>query len=436
MSPRVAVVGGGIGGVAAGLELAERGLEVVLLERGPNLGGLVVSFEIGGTPLEVFYHHVFPHERHIQGLIQRLGLGDRLEWHHNDMGVFADGRIWPFTSPLDLLRFGPLPFLDRVRTGMGALLLSRARDWRALDQVPALDWLRRYTGERATERIWRPLLRAKFGPAAEDVPAAWMWGRFDQRSGSRERGGERLGYLRGGFRQLFDAAAAELDRLGADVRTDTEVTSIPVTDGRVQGVDTSDGQLEADAVLFAGALPQLPALVEPEHHDPRWTATPGLGVLCVVLEMAGPVSGTYWTNVCDLQLPFGGVIEHTAMIPPEDYGRHVLYVSRYFTHDEPIAGVGPAAEADRWIGLLDEVWPGFRREDVLQVHPFRTPYAAPLVTVGHLNRLVPVVSHLDGLFVQTTAQIYPQDRGMSEGVRTGIGAAALIDDRLAARAPA
>jgi protoporphyrinogen oxidase len=65
-------------------------------------------------------------------------------------------------------------------------------------------------------------------------------------------------------------------------------------------------------------------------------------------------------------------------------------------------------------------------DDVLGVHSFRAPYAAPLVTTGHLARIPPLRSLVAGLYVSTTAQIYPQDRGMSEGVRTGARAAEQI----------
>src|SRR5258708_27944164 len=71
-------------------------------------------------------------------------------------------------------------------------------------------------------------------------------------------------------------------------------------------------------------------------------------------------------------------------------------------------------------------WPGFSASDVLRVHAFRAAYAAPLVAVGHLDRMAPVQSHIEGLTVATTAQIYPQDRGMSEGVRIGGQAAGAV----------
>jgi len=192
-----------------------------------------------------------------------------------------------------------------------------------------------------------------------------------------------------------------------------------VSDGRVVGVELDAGPVEADAVVFTGALPVLGSLLPDGLSDPLWAATGSLGVLCVVLELRRRLSDVYWTNVCDPALPFGGVIEHTNLMPASDYGCHVVYLSRYFTHDEAVAGADVDAEAARWVALLAERF-GLSGADVLRVHPFRTGYAAPLVTLGHL---APVASHIPGLVVSTTAQIYPQDRGMSEGVRMGNEAA-------------
>lgn len=97
MSGRVAVIGGGVAGGSAALRLAQAGAQVTLLEAGDRLGGLVSSFAVGGTPIERFYHHIFPQEREIQGLIDELGLGHKLEWRPSSVAVFTGGRLWPFT---------------------------------------------------------------------------------------------------------------------------------------------------------------------------------------------------------------------------------------------------------------------------------------------------------------------------------------------------
>jgi protoporphyrinogen oxidase len=425
MKQRVIVVGGGIGGSAAALRLLREGAEVIVVERGEHLGGLVTSFEVAGTPLEMFYHHIFPTEREIRSLIEGLGLSERLGWFRSSVAIFTGGRIWPFTSPLDLLRFRPLPVADRLRMGIGSIRLTRDQDWRALDGITARDWLMVATSRRAASVVWEPMLRARFGPAADDVPAAWMWGRFRQRAGARRGGRERLGYLRGGFRTMFDALQRRLQREGADLRLGTDVRRICVDDGRVRGVELAEGVEESDAVLFAGTLPGLARLVPKDRVDGRWATAEGLGAVCVILELSSPLGPAYWTNVCDQEVPFGGVIEHTNLVPTSDYaGRHVAYLSRYFTSDEPLATADLDEVRDSWIGVLEERFPRFPASTIIAAHRFRTPYAAPLPRVGHLGRIPPIRAHIPGLFLATTAQIYPQDRGMNEGIRLADRAAA------------
>ena len=435
MSRRVVVIGGGIGGATAALRLRQAGADVVLLEAAARLGGLVASFEVNGTPLECFYHHVFPHERAIRGLVDEMGLTARLDWRTSSIGVYTGGRVWPFTTPVDLLRFRPLSLVDRLRAGLAAVRLPRVRDWEALDGVSAAEWLAAASGPQVAALVWDPLLAQKFGTAAADVPAAWMWGRFTQRAGAHTNpfSRERLGYLRGGFRQLFDALHARLASLGVDVRLDARASAIDVEGGHAAGVAAGGERIEADAVLYAGTLPGLTPLVPAEVADPRWAAIGGLGAMCVVVEMRGPLQDLYWVNVCDATLPFGGIIEQTNLVPAADYGgRHVAYLSRYFTADEPIASCDLAAEANRWVAVLSDRF-GLGPDDIVGVHPFRTPYAAPLVTLGYRARIPPERSSVTGLYVATTAQIYPQDRGMNEGVLAGSRVAEAIgaDLRLA-----
>jgi len=417
MTRRVVVVGGGIGGAAAALHLTKAGANVILLERGEQLGGLVTSFEVGGVPLELAYHYLVPREQEILDLLSELDLASMIAWYPSTVAMMMGGRVWPFTGPFDLLRFSPLPFGDRIRTGIGALRLARTNDWEPLDGEPAMDWLGRLTSPRAREIVWKPLLRAKFGTAAPGVPAAWMWARMKQREGGRKRGREYLGYLTGGFRQMFEALDARLRSLGADIRTGSAAKRIVVEGGRVRGVELEQGSIEADTVLFTGPLPAINRLVSPEDADPRW-AGEGLGVVCVILELTRPMTDAFWVNVVDEDIPFGGIIEHTNLIPASHYnGTHIAYLSRYYPPDDPFANADVAETAGSWIRILAERMPGFAADHVTGVHPFRAPYAAPLVTLGYQAKIPPMRSHIEGLYLSTTAQIYPQDRGMSEGVR-------------------
>ncbi|MDY7042511.1 MAG: FAD-dependent oxidoreductase, partial [Chloroflexota bacterium] len=76
----IAIVGGGITGMAAADVLSRAGHSVTIFERDATIGGLAGSFEVNGTYLEKFYHHLFTSDEAMEGLIRELGLGDDFAW--------------------------------------------------------------------------------------------------------------------------------------------------------------------------------------------------------------------------------------------------------------------------------------------------------------------------------------------------------------------
>ena len=201
--PHVAVIGGGFSGLAAAWELGRRGLRATVLERDAEIGGLAGSFIAGGARLEKFYHHWFTNDVHVMELIEELGQSAEVLLRPTRTGTYHGHDLFKLSTPLDLLRFSPLPFPDRLRLGLLALRARRVKDWRALEDRSAADWLREMDSERVYRVVWEPLLRGKFGDLAEEVAAVWFWNKLKLRGGSRGRGGgERLAYYEGGFAAL------------------------------------------------------------------------------------------------------------------------------------------------------------------------------------------------------------------------------------------
>src|SRR6185295_10763782 len=141
-------------------------------EAAPELGGLVRTFNVNGEPLEAFYHHIFTTDTTIIALANELGLGERLVWKDSKVGFFRNGKIWPFVTPVDLLKFTPLPLVDRVRLGLTGLYLRRKDAWHHFEEITAWQWLRKYAGPNVLNVIWGPLLRGKFADQAEEVAMA------------------------------------------------------------------------------------------------------------------------------------------------------------------------------------------------------------------------------------------------------------------------
>ena len=239
---RIGVIGGGAAGLAAAYELGLRGHTAEVFEGAPFLGGQASTFDVNGTPLERGYHHLFRSDTAMTELIEELGLGHRLAWIDSNVGYFANGRLWRFTSPFDLLRFRPLPFADRVRLGLLTLGLQRRKEWRSLEQQTAKEWLLEHAGQRIYDVIFQPMLRGKFGQYHEQISMAWLWNKFALRTTSRGKGPlgrlkEQLGYPTGSFGEVFDTLGRRIEQQGGQVHTRAFVQRVIVEDGQARGLE-------------------------------------------------------------------------------------------------------------------------------------------------------------------------------------------------------
>ena len=148
MGTKITVLGGGICGLAVAHRLARSGAEVTLLEGSDQLGGLGTFTPWREGWVERFYHCVMPTDDDLLGLLDEVGLRERVAWRRTSMGMVVDGRHHPFNSALDLLRFTPLLLRDRVRFGVVSLLLRRLGKGKDLDRLRTEDWLRGLYGDR------------------------------------------------------------------------------------------------------------------------------------------------------------------------------------------------------------------------------------------------------------------------------------------------
>ncbi len=420
---QVAVVGGGFAGLSAAYELAKAGVDVTLLEADSAVGGLAAAFETEGERLDRFYHHWFTNDQAVMELIAELGLMDEVEVSPTNTGLYFANRIFRLSKPLDLLRFTPLPFPDRIRLGLLALQARRVRDWRALEDRTAAEWLRAMGGKKVFEVVWEPLLTGKFGPYAEEVSAVWFWNKLKLRGSSRgAKGEERLAYFRGGFVRLAEAVAEALARAGGRIRLGAPVSEIaPAESGwRIAG---PWGALEAEEVVATPALPLIAEMVRgwaPEAYTASLERIHYLANLCLILELDRSLSDTYWLNVNDPTFPFVGVIEHTNFERPESYGgNHVVYLSKYLPHTDPLYALDADAMLDFAVPHLTRMFPAFERGWVRRHHLWHARWAQPVVERGY-SALIPAEDGpRPGLKICSMAQIYPEDRGTNYAIREG-----------------
>jgi zeta-carotene desaturase len=167
-SPSVAVVGGGLAGLAAGCALAGAGFRVTLLERRPYLGGRASSYEHPGTGevVDNCQHVLLGCCANLVDFYQRIGVSEKIRWFDRLVFVEPGGRqsvirpSWlpaPFHSAPAFLRAHSLSLADKFAIARAMLAMTAGLPEETEENF--LAWLRRHgQTERAIERFWKVVL--------------------------------------------------------------------------------------------------------------------------------------------------------------------------------------------------------------------------------------------------------------------------------------
>jgi protoporphyrinogen oxidase len=432
---RVCILGAGLAGLSAAYELGRRGYEVLLFESAPEVGGLAGSIMVDGTPIESFYHFICRSDADLIDLARDLGIDHKLSWRSSRTAFLYEGELYGFGTPLDLLRFRPVPPLERLRFGLNIIRSRYRRSWRQLDGLSASSWLRREIGDRAYEVIWDPLLRIKFGDAHELISAAWIWHRINRIATSRRSflGREELGYLELGSSTVIDAL---LDRLGSmpklSLRTSTAIERIHIDDGKVIGVSLrGEGEMiPCSFVVSTIALSRLPEIAPELNADYRrqLESIDYLAVVCCLFILRRRLTDAFWININDRRIPFNGVIEYSNLNPvPGLGGRAVAYIPHYLPSSHPRFGFDDESLRAESVAGLQLVVPGFEESWIDRFFVSRATHAQAICTVGFADSVPDHATPVRGLFVTDSAQFYPEDRTISAAIRLGRKVVEMID---------
>lgn len=433
---RVGIIGAGAAGLAAAWDLARAGHEVIIYEAHSEVGGLAAGFREPHWEwsLEKFYHHWFESDLEVMKLIDEIGQRDKVLWPRPKTSYWIDGKIYRSEISLSALLL-PLSPIGKLRLALAGAYLKFTRNWRALERYTAHEWMSRYMGQEVYNKLWRPLLIGKFSNHYTEVNMAWMWARIYVRS-------LKLGTFIGGFQAFMEALADAVRNQGATICLNTPVQHIGVHDGKPTVHVSGETQVfdRLISTLSPGLMLRLtPALANTPYGN-QMGQLRSIGAICVVLALKHQLltDGTYWLNLPAASpdrrtnpFPFLALVEHTNYIDKAHYGGdHLIYCGDYIPPDHEYFQLGEEELAERFISVLPNFNPTFKRDWVRRYWVFRAPYAQPVPGVNHSQKIPPLQTPIPGLYWASMSQVYPWDRGTNYAVEIGRRAARLALDEV------
>jgi zeta-carotene desaturase len=270
---RVAVVGGGIAGLACALRLAEEGVQVTVLETRRKLGGRATSFTDPrtGEVLDNCQHVLMGCCTNLLDFYGRLGVEGAIEWH--DKVFWAN----PPHAP-DVMRPCLLPAPAHFTGSFAAMrMLSLAEKravaramWRMLRMGPTgrarwedrtfADFLRACAQPQGTvERFWSPVVVSACNLDVHEASAASAMQVF-QEGFLANAAAPRMGISTVPLVELYDPAEDAIRSAGGEVRLGVSTVAIAFDGRRVTGVVTDEGAFDAEAVVSAVPADRLAKL--------------------------------------------------------------------------------------------------------------------------------------------------------------------------------
>jgi len=248
------------------------------------------------------------------------------------------------------------------------------------------------------------------GACREQASAAFIWATITRLYSTRDKSTnqqERLGYVQGGYRTVFERLVQAVEGMGGRILTDVPVKRIASETGNVE-LDVNGTKQCFERVIatmpsrpFASITPSL----SPEYTR-KLNAVTYLGIVCVAMVVKRRLSPFYVTNLAHEDFPFTGIIEMTNLISGEETaGRHLVYLPKYTSPGDPLFEASDDEVSAEFRKHLKRVIPDFRESDVEKRFTFRERFVQPVPTL-HYSDIVPEMeTGVPGLILANTTQI-------------------------------
>ncbi len=412
MDADVVILGGGLAGLSAALELSAAGKRVVLFERERDPGGLARSFEKDGFTCDLGPHRLLVDEPEAERLSEIIG--KPLRRLDRRSRIYLEGRFFDYPLRVGNAIFSMPPLTTArilrdyaIARAKGLLRPSEDRNFEQWVSSRFGRTLYRIFFEQYTEKAWGiPCREISADWAAQRISLLNLWDAVWQ--AIRPGGSSRRTYassfwypVRGGIGELSRAMALEIERHGGKVVLGARVDSIEMDGDHVGWVRVADRRYAARHVISTVPITDLIAMTKPSPPDAVRSSAQALEFRAIVFIYLfldrPPLARDHWIYLPEQRFIANRITE------PANFGPENVPTGKTAVCAEITCAAG-----DKTWNTTDDVlaekvmedlgrlgWTDVRPSQVIGVAARRVREAYPVYRVGYRQKLGSVLGWLE-----------------------------------------
>lgn len=423
---KVVVLGAGVAGLAAAMELSNKH-EVYVIEKENYLGGLASSYKIKWNGIRLIprnYHHILEDDVYTFDTIEKVGLEKDFYWKRIKFAFHIDGKFIRITTLKGFLDF-PAPLSEKIKFGLLVLKTTFKKNWSEWEKYNAKEFVEKTVGPNMYKKLIKPLQEFKFGENPDVMSAAWFANRL---GGESKNFLKKFGYIDGGLERMIEGMKRYIEKRGGKIFTNAKITKVKKSKGWIEAIEIKQGKkkkkLKCDFVI--SSIPLNSNIKIFGLKDKKLKKIRYRGSVCVTFGLKKKMSPIYWAMYLDKKYDFGATFEHTNLSSnAAPSGKAVFYAANFSEQKNPIFKKTDKQIISLFTKQLNKVFPGFTK-NVEWTRVTKELYSEPIYGKEYKNYKLSMKSEIHNLILCGMPFIFPRIRNMSASIESGIKAAKLI----------
>ncbi|MBN1531770.1 MAG: FAD-dependent oxidoreductase [Spirochaetes bacterium] len=263
----IAIIGGGLSGLAAGEILGRQGFSVTLYEQDSVLGGVASNFTLpDGREIPRTYHQIVGTDSVVQKALDEHHILDRIAWSKIRIKFYLHGDILDLSNPFELLRYRDMSLYDKARFAYFGIRCLLKRDWVDFEQLSVRDLLLKWGNETIYETVFKPLVDIKFGIDPQLLSASWLGLRLNKREAKTP-----FGYLpdRSWTAELIESYRKNILENGGKIVLNSRIEAVVIRNDNAESIVMRKKPVKYDCILSTVAPQTLASLIRYDTKSPK-----------------------------------------------------------------------------------------------------------------------------------------------------------------------